>query len=216
MKATYAAAALPVAATAIMIPSTNALPELSTFGNAHTLTDPKSQLLKVDCPGCQLGTNENGIVTWSHAVENALVLNISVGSAPETLELNGVRFYPPVMSLTSENPVPYVPQVPADMSLVQIKSQSEALREHALRLTSWAFQAGGSQTVSETGEELLTIHLQLNALERQQINVPDIAITTLKNSDGELAILNIETKDKKEVAKQECRDWPLLYVDLAQ
>jgi hypothetical protein len=93
------------------------------------------------------------------------------------------------------------------MSLVDVKAAGEVL---ALRLTSWAFQAGTSQTISESGEELLTIHLQLNALERQPITVPDIAITTLKNTDGELMIMKIETKDKEEVAEEQCRDWPLI------
>lgn len=151
--------------------------------------------MKVGCNGCQLAEKDaSNRITWTNGVDNALVLNISVGAQPETLELNGVRFYPPVMSLSMENPVPYIPQVPAGMSLVEIRNKAEELKANALRLTSWAFQAGHSQTVSESGEELLTIHLQLSALERQPITVPDITITTLKNTDGELAILKIETQ----------------------
>jgi hypothetical protein len=213
MKATVGLAALSATtATAIMIPSTVSVPELSSLPNLKTTgVEPRSELMKVECAGCMFAQKDaSDRLTWTQGVENALVLNISVGAQPETLELNGVRFYPPVMSMALENPVPYIPQIPAEMSLVEIRASAEKLAEDALRLTSWAFQAGTSQTISESGEELLTIHLQLNALERQTINVPDIAITTLKNTDGETAILWIEIQDKEQVEMQECEDWPLL------
>lgn len=214
MRATIGLAALSTTATAIMIPSTVSVPELSSVSETSLKAfgmDPKSQLMKVDCAGCMFAQKDGSDrLTWSQGIENALVLNISVGAQPETLELNGVRFYPPLMNFAIENPVPYIPQVPADMSLVDIKAHSEELAKDALRLTSWAFQAGTSQTVSESGEEILTIHLQLNALERQSITVPDITLTVLKNTDGELMLMKIEEQDKEQVEKQECEDWPLL------
>jgi len=193
------AALLALGAEAIMIPSTVSLPELSSTASSLkglSVVDPKSQILKVGCAGCQMAEKDaSDRLTWTHGVDNALVLNISVGAQPETLELNGVRFYPPIMSLSLENPVPYIPQVPAETTMQEIRNKAAELKANALRLTSWAFQAGTSQTVSESGEELLTIHLQLNALERQPITVPDIAITTLKNTDGELIILKVETQE---------------------
>ncbi|KIW04574.1 uncharacterized protein PV09_04324 [Verruconis gallopava] len=214
MRATFGLAALSTTAAAIMIPSTISAPDLSTVSATNLKSfgvDPKSQLLKVDCPGCLFAHKDgSNTLTWTKGVENALVLNFSVGEQPETLELNGARFYPPVLTYALLNPVPYVPQVPADMELTEIRSNMDALAKDALRLTSWAFQVGRSQTISESGEEILTIHLQLKALEKQPISVPDLTLTLLKNTDGELMLMKIETQSRKKTAEKECKGWPLL------
>ena len=209
-------AALASSASAIMIPSTVSVPDmeisdveamnLKNFG-----VDPTSQVLKVDCAGCAFAQKDaSDRLVWSQGVENALILNVSVGEQIGTLELNGVRFYPPLMNFAVENPVPYIPQVPAEMKLMEVRQQMEKLMKDALRLTSWSFQAGPSATVSESGDEILTIHLQLDALEREPINVPDIAITALKTAEGELSIVKVEMKDKEEAEKEECQMWPMM------
>lgn len=166
----------------------------------------------VKCPGCafaQPGKENHGLL-WTQGVDNGLYLNISVGSRPETLELNGVQFYPPLMNLdlTSEAPVPYIAQVPSVTSLVDIKSNPELYTANPLRLTSWSLQAGTSHTV-ESGEEILTIHLQLSALERQPINTPEITIQALKNIEGQLLLLKVETSPIHH-SPEKCNDWPLL------
>jgi len=152
--------------------------------------------------------DENKFV-WTQGVENNLLLNISVGSQPETLELNGVRFYPPVMTTEGEEQVPYIAQVPASASLVDIKSDPEKYLANPLRLTSWSFQAGSSRTVDTSGKELLTIHLQLNALSLKPINTPEVKILALKDEEGKLIILKVDTKGPQHAPK-ECHDWPLL------
>merc|ERR1712000_788506 len=208
--------ALASSASAIMIPSTVSVPgleisdieatNLKSFG-----VDPKSQLLKVDCAGCAFAQKDSSDrLVWEQGVENALVLNVSVGEQVGTLELNGVRFYPPLMNFAVENPVPYIPQVPAEMSLVEVRKQMEKLAKNALRLTSWSFQAGPSATVSESGDEILTIHLQLDALEREPINVPSVSVTALKTVEGELSIVKVEMQDKEEAEKEECEMWPMM------
>jgi len=204
-------ASLAVAAQAIMIPPTVSL-ESTHIGSTHgalSLADPYTQILQVGCPGCMFAQSSEEGFTWIQGVENNLLLNISVGSQPETLELNGVRFYPPVFSLTTEPPVPYISQVPGGHSLTDIREHMKTLTTKPLRLTSWSFRAATSHTVNESGEEILTIVLQLNALERQSITVPDITITALKNTDAQLMLLKIEAvQGSKE--PQECKDWPLL------
>lgn len=209
------AAAAAGAANAFLIPSTNSAPgvtevdalNLKAFG-----VDPKEQLLKAPCAGCKFATHatsDNSLV-WTKGIENALVLNVSVGAQVGTLELNGVRFYPPVMNFAAENPAPYIPQIPAEMTLVEVRNSMESLQQQALRLTSWSFQAGPSSTVDENGDELLTIHLQLDALEREPINVPDVAITALKTSEGELSIVKVVLGDREEAEKEECEMWPVM------
>ncbi|KAF2423755.1 hypothetical protein EJ08DRAFT_652515 [Tothia fuscella] len=202
---------LAVAASALMIPSTVSL-ETVDSSNKHgslSLIDPYTQILQVGCPGCAFAqSSTDGVVLWTQGVEHNLLLNISVGEQPETLELNGVRFYPPILSLTTEPPVPYISQVPAGHSLVEIKENAD-LTSKPLRLTAWSFHSGTSHTVNESGEEILTIVLQLNALERQPVSVPDITITALKNTDAQLMLLKIETLQRPEAAG-ECKDWPLL------
>merc|ERR1711881_574859 len=193
--------ALASSASAIMIPSTVSVPgleisdieatNLKSFG-----VDPKSQLLKVDCAGCAFAQKDSS--------------DRLVGEQGGTLELNGVRFYPPLMNFAVENPVPYIPQVPAEMKLMEVRQQMKKLMKDALRLTSWSFQAGPSATVSESGDEILTIHLQLDALEREPINVPSVSVTALKTVEGELSIVKVEMQDKEEAEKEECEMWPMM------
>jgi hypothetical protein len=208
-------ASLAVAASAIMIPSTVSLERLPP-SNKHgslSLVDPYTQMLQVGCPGCAFAqsTEAGDGFIWTQGVENNLLLNISVGSQPETLELNGVRFYPPILSLTTEPPVPYISQVPAGHSLAELRKNADTFTTKPLRLTSWSFHAGTSHTVNESGEEILTIVLQLNALERQPVSVPDITITALKNTDAQLMLLKIETLQRPKTAHK-CKDneWPVL------
>lgn len=212
--ATLGLAALAQSVSAVMIPSTVSAPEFSNIEAANLKTfglDPKSQLIKVDCAGCAYGQKGfDGRTEWQQGIENALVLNLSVGAELGTLELNGVQFYPPLMNFAEENPVPYIAQVPTEMTLVEIKKQMQELAKNALRLTSWSFQSGPVATVSESGDELLTIHLQLDALEREHINVPDIGITALKTAEGEMSIIKIVMADKEQVAKEECKTWPMM------
>jgi len=208
-------ASLAALAQAIMIPSTVSLESISTTGGKHgslALVNPYTQVLQVGCPGCMFAQStterEEGFM-WQQGVDNNLMLNISVGSQPETLELNGVRFYPPILSLTTEPPVPYISQVPAGHSLSEIRKHADKFMTKPLRLTSWSFAAGTSHTVNESGEEILTITLQLNALERQAVSVPDITITALKNTDAQLMLLKIDTAQAPHKS-QECKGSPLL------
>ena len=63
------------------------------------------------------------------------------------------------------------------------------------------------------GHELLTITLQLDSLERQQVNVPDLSITVLKDAEGNLAILRIDqglVSDNPKAGNKECNDWPVV------
>ncbi|TLD36033.1 Phosphatidylinositol 4-kinase [Venturia nashicola] len=206
-------ATLATAAQAIMIPPNVALESLGNHGMGHLhFHDPHSKIMVVDCAGCAFAqpSTENGGRTWVQGVENRLYLNISVGARPETLELNGVQFYPPVMSLETEPPVPYIAQVPATASLVDIKSDPTKYTSNPLRLTSWLFQASSSQTV-ESGEEILNIRIQLSALESQPINVPEIIVHALKNMEGQLMLLKVETgMEGPQGTLEDCHEWPLL------
>lgn len=219
MRSLGLAATLAVAAQAIMIPPNVALESLGKPGHGmgHAqFHDPYSKIMVVDCAGCAFAkpSKENNGLIWVQGVENGLFLNISIGAQPETLELNGVQFYPPIMSLETESPVPYIAQVPSTASLIDIKADPAKYTSNLLRLTSWSFQAGTSQTVNESGEEILSIHLQLGALERQPINVSEITIHALKNVEGQLMLLKVETLMEgphgPHGAPQECHDWPLL------
>ncbi|KAE9973021.1 Phosphatidylinositol 4-kinase [Venturia inaequalis] len=216
MRSLALAATLANAAQAIMIPPNVALESLGNHGMGHShVHDPHSKIMVVDCVGCAIAQprTKNGERTWVQGIENGLYLNISVGAQPETLELNGVQFYPPVMSLETDSPVPYIAQVPATASLVDIKADPKKYTSNPLRLTNWAFQAGTSHTV-ESGEEILNIRIKLSALEGQPINVPDITIQALKNLEGQLTLLKVDTRmdgpPGHHGAPQDCREWPLL------
>lgn len=117
------------------------------------------------------------------------------------------------MSLESESQAPYIAQVPATASLVDIKDDPAKYTSDPLRLTSWSFRAGTSHTV-DSGDEILSIRVQLSALERQPINVPEITIHALKNLEGQLTLLKVETSMDRPHGHhglpKDCHEWPLL------
>lgn len=213
MKSISTLGLLALGAHAIMIPSTVSLESLPNAEVGTTsLVDPYTQLVEVPCPGCMYAQPHEGGFIWTQGVENSLILNISVGANPSSLELNGVQFYPPLMTF-GELPIPSIAQVPSHVSLSEIKEHPELYTAHPLRLTSWSFQAGSASTVNEEGHELLSISLHLGALEMQDINVPDVAITALKDSSGSLVILRVDqtpaASSPMEKGK-ECQSWPLV------
>jgi len=195
---------------AIMLPPTVAHESINTDAGLP-LIDPYSNILLIACPGCMYAQPREGGFIWTKGVENALLLNISVGSNPASLELNGVQFYPPLMTLSSEPPIPTIVQIPANVPLYEVVAHPELYAQ--LRLTSWAFHAGAASTVNDQGHELISISLHLGALEMQDINVPDLSISALKDIEGNLALLNIEqtsSPDSPLDKSKECNDWPLL------
>jgi len=195
--------ALAASSGAFLLPSS-----MTDIKHGAGLIDPYTSLLLADCPGCLYAQHSHSDLLWMMGVENKLYLNVSVGSRPESLELNGVQFYPPAISLTSEPKTPYVAQVPADFTLKDVREKPELLSQ-PLRLTGWGFSAESAHTVNESGEEVLTIHLQLDALEQQPIYIPMLVITVLKNTDGHLMVLNLEQSSPQSAA-EECKSWPLL------
>lgn len=204
---------LALGANAIMIPPTVSLESLpSSDVGTTSLVDPYTQLVEVPCPGCMYAQPHEGGFIWTQGVENSLLLNISVGANPSSLELNGVQFYPPLMTF-GELPIPSIAQVPSHVSLSEIKEHPEQYTAHPLRLTSWSFHAGSASTINDEGHELLSVSLHLGALEMQDINVPDVAITALKDSSGALVILRVDqtpaASSPMEKGK-ECQSWPLV------
>lgn len=208
---------LALGANAIMIPSTVSLDSIPNAANVGTtsLIDPYAQLVEIPCPGCmyaQPRPSGDGFI-WTQGVETNLLLNVSVGANPSSLELNGVQFYPPLMTFASEPPIPSVVQVPASVGLAEVKSHPELYMANPLRLTSWSFHAGSASTINEEGHELLSVSLHLGALEMQDINVPDVSITALKDSEGKLVILRVDQTPRAESPMEkgkECQSWPLV------
>lgn len=201
------------AANAILIPSTVSIEGIPNSKVGTTsLVDPYRQLLMVPCVGCKYAQplEEGDGFVWTEGVENGLLFNISVGSDPTTLQLNGVQFYPPAISF--ETP-PYIAQVPASVSLVDVRENPSRYITRPLHLTSWSFAAVSSQT-TETGEEILDIMLSVKALEQQPVTVPDITLTALKDTEGRLVILRTETTMAEAAPtdgqQKECQEWLLL------
>jgi hypothetical protein len=146
-------------------------------------------------------------------ISHQQLVNISVGSNPSTLEINGAQFYPLPIELNSGLPAIYVSQVPASVSLVDIKAHPAQYTSRPLLVTSFRYFLDPVQTVNYEGNELLTITIQLGSLEQQEVNVPDLSITVLKDTEGSLAILRIDqgpVSDSPKAGNKECNDWPLL------
>jgi hypothetical protein len=198
-------------AGAIMIPpGLSFKPGNPHHGSSTLNVDPFTQLLEVPCPGCAYTQpSEQGLV-WTKGVENSLFLNVSVGSKPDTLELDGVQFYPPLLPLTAEVEPIYIVQAAKKTPMNEIRAHADKFAK--LRLTSWSFLAEDVRKV-DSGEEIITIRLSLKALELQPIEIDDIIITGLKNSKAQMMLLKTETQARPaspHSSTKECQHFPLL------
>jgi len=194
-------------ASAIMLPPNMAVSASKHGPGALGAVDPFSRLLEIKCPGCQYAQpDDSGKFVWTQGVENSLFANISVGSNPETLELNGVRFYPPQMPLTASLDSPYVLQAPSNTPLKEIRKAPGQFSK--LRLTGWSFLADKVH-VTESGEDIVTVHLSVKAVEQKPVEINDIAITALKNKQGHLMLLKTE-QEARPLPSEQCKTWPLL------
>lgn len=198
-------------AAAFMIPPNVALESTSKSAIPNMVTDPFSIKLFVPCKSCPYAEfNEKGMV-WKEGVDNSLFLDVAVNSKLDTVELNGVQIYPPPMpagfKLTPE--VPAIAQVPSTASLKDVERNRDKYLSHPLKLTSFGLEATTVHSLKETGEEIIKIHLSINALEGKAINIPNIVVTALKNPEVHLMVLNVELQDPQEISKG-CHSLPLL------
>jgi hypothetical protein len=201
-------------AGAIMIPpelTMKADSPLQTFG-----VDPFSQLVKIPCPGCPFADFNDRGVSWS-AKANYLVANVSVSADSKTLELNGHRFYPPLLSVKSvlNAGEPEVLQLPAEVSLDDIRSHPARIATpgHSLRLTAWSLQVGSVHTSGTSGEDLVNLHLRIHAIEQHDVHIPEVMVTAVKDKKGDLLLVKVEAADKPMSPKEsqkECHNFPML------
>ncbi|KAF1816335.1 hypothetical protein P152DRAFT_446002 [Eremomyces bilateralis CBS 781.70] len=204
------AAAFALAANAFLLPPDVTIEGISSSGSPGALgiVDPYTQLLKVPCPGCQFARmTENGLV-WDQGGEQSLLLNISVGSDPTTLEMNSVQFYPPEMSLSLMPAMPAVPHVASSVSIDDIRANPNDYISSPHPITSWSINAISADTVSEDGHELIEIEVQVSSLAGAAVNVPRIEINAIKDPEAQLMIAGIKVADPSK--PRECHTHPLI------
>lgn len=116
------------------------------------------------------------------------------------LNIDDVQLFPPTFSLDT-------------IHVTQIDpSSEESLR---LRVTSFHFRYHGAETVSERGTELLPLTLQIASIENVPVNVPEVTINLLKDTEGRLMIASFDTGRPIKAAVsadalKECNEWSLL------
>lgn len=136
-------------------------------------------------------------------------MNISVGRDPRTLELNGVPFYPPKMSMAAHPELlPKIPQISDDISLDQVKAHPELKSARNLHLSSWSLQAGPVHSSKGSGEEVIKLYLQVSALESHAVKIPEVVVTAIKSKNGDLLIVKTETAEN--TTDEQCKNWPMV------
>lgn len=184
------AAAFGLAANAFLLPPSVSSDDIHTDSDlaTWTLINPDSQPLLVPCKGCEVD---------GPGAEN-LFLNISVGSQPGTLELSGKPFYPPTAFITSApETMPSALAVPTGKSLADVMAQPD--KYTSVPISGWKFSAHKVQTVSEDGEELLELTLNINSVNRDAVSIPSIELRVMKDTEARMNILSTSWSDDEQV-----------------
>jgi hypothetical protein len=105
-------------------------------------------------------------------------------------------------------PEPEVLQVPAGVSLGDVQANSRVTRPaRSLRVSSWSVHTGAVHKSGDDAEELLKMHIQIEALENYPISIPEVEVTAIKTRSAGLLIVKAQLSNK---SPQECRGWPML------
>lgn len=113
-------------------------------------------------------------------------------------QVDDIQLFPPTMSLNT-------------IHVTQVDPTSEeALR---LRVTGFQLRFDGADTVSESGTELLPLTLQIASIEDVAVDLPELKINLLKDSEGRLMIASYDAAQPIEASHvdkaKECNEWPL-------
>ncbi|KAF2030918.1 hypothetical protein EK21DRAFT_64359 [Setomelanomma holmii] len=193
---------LALAASAVLIPPTITADDVGDDNAMEGLViDPFKRTAVLECPGCALAVQAEDRLSWKENAGNAFQLDFAVGSGENTVGIDGYQLFPPVFN--ADKQTFYVSQVNPDTS--------EPLR---LQVTGYVFHYNGAETVAEDGMELLSMDLQIAAIEGVPVSPPELRINVLKDANGRLMIASFETVEPSEeiamVEEKECNEWPLL------
>ncbi|KAH7081395.1 hypothetical protein BKA63DRAFT_404853 [Paraphoma chrysanthemicola] len=193
---------LALVASAVLIPPTITADDLGDDNAMEGLVvDPFKRSAIVECPGCALATQEEDRLSWKQDAGSAFQLDFEVGSAENTVGIDGYQLFPPVFNAAQQTF--YISQISPDVR--------EPLR---LQVTGYMFRYNGAETIAEDGMELLPMTLQIAAVEGVPVNPPELRINVLKDASGHLMIASFETAQPEEkneiIEEEECNEWPLL------
>lgn len=149
-------------------------PDLSTW----TLVDPNSHLLIVPCQGCKVDGS---------ADDSNLLLNLTVGAQPGTIELGGEVVYPVDPFDMHSNPK--VLEVAPDTSVADIIDDMAKYSANEDVITGWMF-GSFSEKISDAGDEILTVSLDIQSIGSGHVTVPHVEFKILKNPENHMMILS--------------------------
>ncbi|KAI8938295.1 hypothetical protein NX059_005949 [Plenodomus lindquistii] len=190
---------LALAASAVLIPPSITAEELGDDkALAGLVIDPFSRAVTLDCPGCPFASLEGDSYKWTPNAGNAFRLGLEI--VDETnFNIDDVQLFPPTLSVNT-------------IHVNQIDPSSE--EDLRLRVTGFQFRYNGAETVSETGTELLPVSLKIASIEDMPVDLPELRINLLKDTEGRLMIASFDTARPVEASPvaelKECNEWPLL------
>ncbi|KAF2854000.1 hypothetical protein T440DRAFT_552607 [Plenodomus tracheiphilus IPT5] len=193
-------ASLALATSAVLIPPSITTEELGDDkALAGLVIDPFSRAVTLDCPGCPFASLKGDSYKWTHDVGNAFRLDLEIGDET-TFKIDDVQLFPPNLSVNT-------------IHVTQIDPSSE--EDLRLRVTGYQFRYNGAETVSETGTELLPVTFRIIRIEDVPVQLPELNINLLKDTEGRLMIASFDMMRPVEEASpidelKECNEWPLL------
>lgn len=197
-----------------MIPPNVSLDGIKTISSEGLGVNPISDIIKLECQDCPFAERKDDGEVWIQGVDNSLLLRFDIAQEDHVLNLNGAQLYPPPFNNLVAPFSTY--QVHSDLDLAQLKEHPE-LASPALRISALRYTVQSAQTVDASGADIIPLTFHIEELEGQKVNVPSLDINLLKDSEGRLIILSVDTLSAKtedvgpkEEESKECMEWPLL------
>jgi len=194
-------ASLALAVNSILLPP-NVDIEPVQYGDLKiTDFDLSKQTIAVECSTCPK-VSKSGEASTGDA-GTYYFMDFSVGPNKDSLLIDSFQLYPPVQSA-------FLPSI----TLKQVDSLEDFENALPVHVSAYLFYTKGAETIDEEGNELIRMTFEIKAIENQSVNPPAIEITVIKDSEGHIMILSLDTTDvlfsNPMTEAKECEEWPLL------
>jgi len=131
-------------------------------------------------------------------------MDFSTGPNKDSLLIDSFPLYPPAQNNA------FLPSI----TVKQVDALEDYENAVPLPVTAYLFTTNRADTMDAEGNELIRMTFQILAIDNKNTEPPAVQITVIKDSEGHLMIVSLDTTDamfsNPMTASKECEEWPLL------
>ena len=140
-----------------------------------SIVDHNTQTLSLDCSTCPfaLASERHGAREWTNDVKSDLEMEFAADN--KHLTMNGKTLYPVTIN-----------DLPGELSALQVEKGAGASKDNLNLKLSYTLEIPQPQKVEDA--ELVTVIMNILALDGQMVKVDNVEVQALKEADGSVSV----------------------------